>query len=581
MDTALDSNVVTPPDSVQGERPEGAIEQRRAETLLAGEKRVLEMVALGYALPVILDAVCRLVDEIADDCYCSILIIDSALTTFHLGAAPSLPAGYNAAMDGRLAQGDGGPCGMAAHFKTPVIVPDIAADSRWDSHGWRALALEHGLRACWSSPIVSREGTVLGTFAIYQREPRDPTPVHLQLIGQLTHIASIAIERAKSDAALKRSEAFLAEAQILSRTGSFSWCVPTGKIAWSEQVYRIFELSQNETVTFPLIASRVHPDDMYMLDEMINGEHGEELEFEHRLLMPDQSVKYLHFIARGTNDEEGRLEYIGAVQDVTERRVSEDALSKARSELAHVARVTSLGVMTASIAHEVSQPLSGVITNASTCLRMLATDPPNVDGARETIQRALRDGNRASDVIARLRSLFGRKVSRIESVDLNEAAREVFALSAGELQRSGALLRQELCEDLPLVAGDRVQLQQVMLNLLLNAADAMSTVDVRSRSLVVKTESLDGDRVCFAVRDAGTGIDAHTKEKLFEPFYTTKPDGMGIGLSISRSIVQSHNGRLWAVANTDGPGATFSFAIPRDVQRGTDGHQSASRPPSH
>jgi signal transduction histidine kinase len=564
MNTALGSIASTPSDSLPGALPGGPIEQRTTEALLAGEKRVLEMVALGQALPVVLDALCRLVEEISDDSFCSILDIDSALTTFHLGAAPSLPAGYNEAMDGRPARCDGGPCGMAAHLKTQVIVPDIAADSRWDAHGWRALALGYGLRACWSSPILSREGTVLGTFAIYQREPRDPSPIHLRLIGQLTHIASIAIERARSDAALKRSETFLAEAQALSRTGSFSWCLATGEINWSEQVYRIFELEPGEIVTFPLIASRVHPDDMYMLDEMINGEHGDEMEFEHRLIFSDQSVKYLHLIARKITNGEGRLEYIGAVQDVTDRRLSEEALGKARSELAHVARVTSLGVMTASIAHEVSQPLSGIITNASTCLRMLAAEPPNVDGARETVQRTLRDGNRATEVITRLRSLFSRKETSIESLDLNEAVREVLALTAGELQRNGAVLRSELAEGLPPIAGDRVQLQQVMLNLLLNASDAMGTVADRPRQLVISTKAEADRQVSFVVRDAGVGFQPHTADKLFDAFYTTKTRGMGIGLSISRSIIETHHGRLWGVPNEDGPGATFSFSVPHD-----------------
>src|SRR5436853_4909057 len=182
-----------------------------------------------------------------------------------------------------------------------------------------------------------------------------------------------------------------------------------------------------------------------------------DFQYEHRLLMPDHSVKYLHMIAHGTRNEDGELEYIGATQDVTQRRLAEEALDKARSELAHVARVMSLGALTASIAHEVNQPLSGIITNASTCLRMLDADPPNVDGARETVRRTLRDGNRASDVITRLRALFGKKSATTESVDLNEATREVIALSRTDLQSTGVILRTELADDLPWVTGDRVQ----------------------------------------------------------------------------------------------------------------------------
>ena len=298
---------------------------------------------------------------------------------------------------------------------------------------------------------------------------------------------------------------------------------------------------------------------------------GSDFEYEHRLQMPDRSVKYLHVVAHATRDQDGRLEYIGAVQDVTERRLSEEALGKVRSELAHVARVTSLGALTASIAHEVNQPLSGIITNASTCLRMLAADPPNVDGARETARRTIRDGNRASDVITRLRALFSKKNATTESVDLNEATREVIALSLSELQRSRVILRPELADDLPPVTGDRVQLQQVILNLLLNASDAMSGVDDRPRQLVIRTERDEGDRVRLTVQDAGVGFEPQSVDRLFEAFYTTKSGGMGIGLSVSRSIIESHHGRLWAAPN-DGPGATFSFSIPRRPEGVTGAH---------
>jgi C4-dicarboxylate-specific signal transduction histidine kinase len=295
-----------------------------------------------------------------------------------------------------------------------------------------------------------------------------------------------------------------------------------------------------------------------------------DFEYEHRLLMPDHSVKYLHFIAHGIRDRDGRLEYIGAVQDVTQRQISEDALAKARSELADVARVTSLAMLTASIAHEVNQPLSGIVTNASTCLRMLTLDPPNVDGARETARRTIRDGNRASDVITRLRALFSKKHTVAERMDLNDATREVIALSLSELQRNRVTLRSELAADLPLVTGDRVQLQQVILNLLRNASDAMNTVHDRPRELLIRTERDEGDRVLLSVKDAGIGFDPLTADRLFETFYTTKNDGMGVGLCVSRSIIESHRGRLWATLN-DGPGATFSFSLPR----GPDGATGA------
>ena len=271
-------------------------------------------------------------------------------------------------------------------------------------------------------------------------------------------------------------------------------------------------------------------------------------------------------------------EGVAFVVDLTERkragqaaRESERQHHEMQMQLAHANRVASIGQLSASIAHEVNQPLSGIITNASTCLRMLAADPPNVEGARETARRTIRDGNRASDVITRLRALFAKKDAATEPVDLNEAAREVIALSLSELQRSRVILRAELADDLPPVTGDRVQLQQVILNLLRNASDAMSGVDDRPRQLVIRTERDEGDRVRLTVQDAGVGFDPQAADRLFEAFYTTKSGGMGIGLSVSRSIIESHQGRLWAAPN-DGPGATFSFSIPREPRGVMDAH---------
>ena len=230
-------------------------------------------------------------------------------------------------------------------------------------------------------------------------------------------------------------------------------------------------------------------------------------------------------------------------------------------ELAHVARLATLSAMTASITHEVSQPLSGILTNANTCARMLAADPPNIVGAAETVRRTIRDANRATEVIKRLRAMFAKKAPTIEMVDLNEAAREVIAMSSAELRRSRAVLETDFAEILPAVSGDRVQLQQVILNLLLNAADAMAGIEDRPRTLRVQTEIHGGDGVKLFVRDSGIGLDPRAIEKLFEAFYTTKAHGLGIGLAISRSIIESHKGELWAMAN-DGPGATFGFSIP-------------------
>jgi PAS domain S-box-containing protein len=371
-------------------------------------------------------------------------------------------------------------------------------------------------------------------------------------------------DQKQAERALRRSEAFLAEGQRLSQIGTFSWRVATDEVTWSEQLYRIYEFEMGVPVTLELIRTRVHAEDLSVLEKMMERARGDANDFEwhYRLVMPDRSIKYLHAVAHPTRDQDSQVEYIAAIQDVTARRLSEDALDKARAQLTHVARATSLGVLTASIAHELNQPLSGIITNANTCLRMLAADPADVDGARETARRTIRDGNRASEMIARLRALFTKKESTTGPVDLNEATREVIALSSTELQRNQVVIQSELADDLPTITGDRIQLQQVIVNLLRNASDAMVGAHDRPRQMLIRTEREDGDRVRVTVRDTGVGLDRQSLDKLFDAFYTTKRDGMGIGLSVSRSIVERHHGRLWAEPN-DGPGATFSFSIPR------------------
>lgn len=309
----------------------------------------------------------------------------------------------------------------------------------------------------------------------------------------------------------------------------------------------------------------IHPDDRALSVATFKHsiESGTPHEVEQRCRRADGVYRWFQRSFRPVRDTDGKIaSWYVLITDIEDRKRAEDALGKVRSELAHMTRVASLGALTASIAHEVNQPLSGIITNASTCLRLLAADPPSIDAAVETARRMIRDGRRAADVITRLRALFGKKDTTNESVDLNEAAREVIALSLNELQRNRVIVRQELADGLPSVTGDRVQLQQVILNLLLNASDAMSGVDDRPRQVTIRTERDKGDCVCLIVQDTGIGIDPENADKLFEAFYTTKSSGMGMGLSISRTIIESHHGHLQARPN-DGPGAAFSISIPR------------------
>lgn len=374
---------------------------------------------------------------------------------------------------------------------------------------------------------------------------------------------------------LQANQELLELAQKAARAMAFDWYIEQEINTWSPEQEALYGLAPGTfDGTYESWKNLVHPSDWPgVVESLKHARQTGIISAEYRVVWPDGSIHWLAANGRMFFDDKGRaFRMVGFTADVTRRknmeeelRHSEEALDKARSELAHVTRVMSLGALTASIAHEVNQPLSGIITNASTCMRMLDADPPNVDGARETARRTIRDGHRAADVIARLRALFSKKDGSSELVDLNQATREVIALSRRELERNRVLLRTQLADNLPRVTGDRVQLQQVILNLLRNGSDAMSAVDDRPRELVFKTEIEEGDRVRLSVRDTGKGFDPQTMDRLFHAFYTTKDGGMGMGLSVSRSIIENHQGRLWATAN-DGHGVTFAFSIPRIIE---------------
>jgi len=346
--------------------------------------------------------------------------------------------------------------------------------------------------------------------------------------------------------------------------GSVTRNVSTGVLIASPEFLRIHGFDPDEdNPTEDMFQERIHPEDRPSMLEIVHKPRREQSEYEvdYRLVLPDGTIRYVHAIGHYVFNAAGDLvEYMGTVMDVTERRQAEDAVRKAQAELAHIARVTTMGEMAASIAHEVDQPLSGVVINANASLRFLTRAVPNLDEVRDGLQAIARDGRRASDVIARIRALARRTVTEKGPLDINEVIREVVALAEGAVGRTRARLRTELAGDLPRVLGDRVELQQVVLNLLLNGLDAMHAVAGRPRELVVSTQREASDRVRVAVQDSGSGIDPQFADRMFDAFYTTKRDGLGMGLSISRSIVERHGGRLWAVPN-DGPGTTFYFTL--------------------
>ena len=376
-------------------------------------------------------------------------------------------------------------------------------------------------------------------------------------------------DRKRAEDALQRSRAYLTEAQSVSHTGSIGWNITTDEHIWSEETFRIFEYDPSTKITLPLILERIHPDDRTITREMLERAAHEQkpVEYEHRLLMPDGSVKHLRIVARCAKLEPGTVEFIGAAMDVTAARRAEAELQEAQAELARVTRVTLMGELAASIAHEVNQPLAGVVTSANAGLNWLAKDPPNLLKTREAIERILRDGTRAGEVLNRIRNLLKKTPLTKSPVGLNQIIRDVLALTASELRQNNVELSLALDSKLPAIIGDSVQLQQVLLNLIMNAVEAMASAANRRKILRVLSESgsLDGSpAVSVKVSDTGIGLSAADAGRLFEAFHTTKPKGMGMGLWISRSIIESHGGRLTAQSN-DGPGATFQVLLPADT----------------
>jgi PAS domain S-box-containing protein len=370
-------------------------------------------------------------------------------------------------------------------------------------------------------------------------------------------------ERKEAENALRQSETYLAEAQRLSHTGSFGWRVVSGEIIWSEETFRIFGYDKAPSVTLDMVFQRIHPDDRARAKQTIDRASSDGKDFDHgyRLLMPDGSIKYVHATAHAATDASGGIEFVGAVTDVTARKRAEEELHEAQANLAHVTRVTALGELAASIAHEVNQPLAAVVTNAAACLRWLDRETPNLDEARGTVRSIIKDGSRAGEVIQRVRGLVNKTAGQKAPLHLNEVVDEVITLVQLELFSHRVLLRLELAPALPLVLADRIQLQQVILNLIVNGIEAMQAVTDRPRELVIQTHQDETHQILLTVKDCGIGIAADNADRLFDAFFSTKSSGMGMGLSICRSIVDAHGGRLSASGNA-GPGATFQFTLP-------------------
>jgi PAS domain S-box-containing protein len=383
-------------------------------------------------------------------------------------------------------------------------------------------------------------------------------------------------DRKRAEEALRQSEAYLAEAQTLSHTGSWAFDVAGNRYIYaSEECLRIFGLDpQGALPTREVVYQLIHGDDSERVNRGFEKSVREKVTTsdEFRIVLSDGAVRHVHVIRHAVLNDAGEVvKLVGTAADITERKRAEEDRERLRHvevELAHINRVNMMGELSASIAHEVNQPLTGIVSNGSACLRFLAGDAPNLEEARDAVRDIVRDGNRAGEVIARIRALTKRTAPRKEKLDLNETIRDVLVLVGDEAKRKSVVIGTRFADDLFPVSGDRVQLQQVVLNLVVNGIEAMSGLDEGARQLAITTRNIDEGQVQVIVQDSGTGIDPNTMGKIFDPFYTTKPGGMGMGLSICLSIVQSHGGRLWATAN-NGPGTSFHFTLPKHYEPGS------------
>jgi signal transduction histidine kinase len=451
-------------------------------------------------------------------------------------------------------------CETVMKTNQSLLVPDAMRDDEWNSNP----DINLGMISYLGFPIAWPDGRIFGTICVLDRKENAYSGLYRKFLLQCRDLLQSDLNSlAQLSRKLARSEAYLEEAQRLSRTGSFGWSVSTGEITWSEETFRIFGYDKALSITLDMVLQRVHPADRVLVQRNLDraSSDGKDFNFEHRLIMPDDSIKYVHVVAHAVEDRADQLEYVGAVMDVSEGRRLEEQMHQARTELAHVARVMTLGELTAAIAHEVNQPLAALVTSGYACLRWLTAEPPDLEEARSLIKLMIDNGGRAAEVISRLRAMVKKSPPRKDLLNINDAIMEVIALIGAEAQRNRVSLETELSKDLPLVLGDRIQLQQVILNLITNAIQAMSGTDPADQRVLVASRKDGSKRTLVEVRDLGAGLEGIALDRLFDAFYTTKADGMGIGLAVSRTIIESHGGQLWASPNVP-KGAVFQFWLP-------------------
>jgi signal transduction histidine kinase len=531
------------------------------EPFYVGQTRILEMVASGAPLSDILTGIVLLMEAQADGMHCSILVLHADGKRVQHGAAPSLPAAYVKAVNGAPIGPRNGSCGTAMFLKRPVVVTDVMTDPLWADY--RKLAEICGLRSCWSTPILSAQHDVLGSFAMYRQETRGPNAEEKRLAAIATHITGIAIERKRAEEALRERDARI---NLAAESADLAFWVlyPEGDAWMSDKGRRIYGFDSNLPLTCELILSRVHPDERAAVKAEYDRAcalHGA-FETEHRLLLPYGKTRWVIMRGRCLQDEHGNLlETIGVTLDVSAQKQAALQVQVQREEMAHRNRVALMGEMTASFAHELNQPLTAIANNASAARRFLEHGNTDPELLRQLLQDMVADSQRAGEVIRGIRSLVRKEPSVHTLVNLNSVITDTVRLVSSDVLNRESVVTTELDPHLPQVQAALVQIQQVLLNLIINALDAVEQLPPAERRIIISTRSDKGDVAEVSVRDFGMGLPKDRPDKVFDHFFSTKQKGMGMGLTIVRSIIEAHGGTITA-ENAPDRGARMVVRLP-------------------
>jgi len=538
-------------------------EVKKEEFFLFDQSRVLEMIAANASLSEVLTSLVLLMEGQADRLRCSILLLDRDGKRVRHGAAPNLPETYVREVDGAPIGPRNGSCGTAMYLRRPVVVKDVMTDPLWADY--RELAKICGLRACWSTPILSPLGEVLGSFAMYRQETRGPEPEELRLTQIATHIAGIAIERQRAQETLREREARI---NLAAESANLAFWViyPEQHTAWMSDNGRVlYGFDSTQPLNRDLICGRVHPDERAAVHAAFDHACASLgiFESEHRLVLPYGQTRWVIVRGRCLQDEHGNLlELIGVTIDVSAQKQSELQLQLQREEMSHLNRVALMGEITASVAHELNQPLTAIANNASAARRFL--ERGNIDPVllQQLLLDMVSDSQRAGEVIRGIRALAQKDKQIVRTtLNLNAVIADTVRLVSSDIQLRESVVTTEMDHSLPQVEAAPVQIQQVLLNLIMNALDAVDALPPAERRIIITTRSLKGESAEVTVRDFGAGLPKDRPDKVFDHFFSTKQTGMGMGLTIVRSIIEMHGGKITA-ENAPDRGACFSFHLP-------------------